>query len=656
MLLYDLNGSYSISEQTVIKMEKTKRHCIMFLIFLILIVPSIGVINAGKNDEMRELPPKYGGTLIIGILTDVTHLNPAISTSYFIDSVSGQIYNSLMEYDYRTLEPVPELAKSWDISDDGLTYTFHLEEDVFWHDGEPFTSADVKFTFEEITIPYHPRGNRTFGGIEFETPDEHTFVMKLKQPYAPLINFFTLWYVGIMPKHIYEGTDILNNPHNWEDPIGTGPFLLEEWVKGSHIKLVRNPNYWRKGKPYLDEVIFQIVPDTSQRLLAFENHELDYVPIMLPLIDIERLNATEGINIVFNGAFGSMHTIQNNLQNEYLSNIKVRKAIAYAINKDQMNELVIDGLFKTATGPLPSSSWAYNPNVEKYEQDVDLANSLLDEAGYPRGSDGTRFSLRMIVGTTGRDKGLPEMEIMRSQLAEVGIDLQLEVYDEATTTQIVYMEQDFDMYLIAGLSTAPDPNMISGYLHSSRILLDNPIPGLYNVMGYDNPRVDELFDTGLTETDVEKRKVIYGELQEIIVDELPCYYLIEDRYPHFYWEDFVGIPVGPYGGARERLDSVWWIKGSDISPDTAAETIASVEAQLSDLADKKYDVSAANAKLNEAREVLEKKDYVNAQKLAEEALDLAEPPKTNYTMYIAGAAVIIIAAIATVWYIRRKNA
>jgi len=598
-----------------------------FAFLLTLLLSSVAVTNAGSNAEMRELPPRYGGTIIIGILTDVTHLNPAISTSYYIDTVSGQIYNSLMEYDYKTLEPVPELAKSWDLSEDGLTYTFHLEEDVYWTDGEPFTSEDVKFTFENITIPYHPRGAATFGGIEFEAPDEHTFVMKLKNSYAPLINYFTLWYVGIMPKHLYEGTDILNNPHNWEDPVGTGPFMLDEWVKGSHIKLVRNPNYWREDEPYLDSVIFKIIPDTSSRLLAFENHEIDYVPLMIPNTELVRLNETDGINVVSCGAFGSMHTIQNNLDNEYLSDIRVRKAIAYAIDKDQFNELVLDNLFKVATGPLPSTSWAYNPDVEKYEQNITLANRLLDEAGYPRGPDGNRFSLRMIIGTTGRDKGVPEMEIMRSQLSEVGIDLQLEVYDEATTTQMVSMERDFDMYLIAGLSTAPDPNMISGYLHSNRILKDDPIPGLYNVMDYNNSRVDELFEMGKVETDVEKRKEIYGELQEIVVNELPCYYLIEDQYFHFYWEDYVGIPAGPYGGARERLDSVWWTGGSENSPEEIAETIADIEAQLNDLATEDYDVTAATAKLEEAKEALENGDYADAETFVSEVLNLAEAPE-----------------------------
>jgi len=623
------------------------------LVFLLVLPTIINSVSALSNKQMRELPPKYGGKLIVSINTDPAHLNPAITTSYFIDVVTGQIYNSLMEYDWRTLEPIPELARSWEISDDGLTYTFHLVENATWHDGVPFTSADVKFTFEQITIPYHPRGNRTFGFIDFETPDDHTVVMHLEHPYAPLINFFTLWYVGIMPKHIYEGTDILDNPHNWEDPIGTGPFILKEWVKGSHISLVRNPNYWQKGKPYLDEVIYRIIPDSSQRLLAFENKEVDYVPIMLPLSELDRLNNTDGINVVFCGAFGSMHTIQNNLQHPILSNKKVRQAIAHAVDKELMNELVNYNLLRVATGPLPSTSWAYNPNVNKYEYDPELAEKLLEEAGYPRGSDGNRFKLELIVGPTGRDKGLPEMEIMRSQLKEVGIVLDLKVYDEATSTDLVYIKHDFDMFLIAGLSTAPDPNMISGYLHSSRILLDNPIPGLWNVMVYNNSRIDELFNSGILETDFEKRKEIYGELQEILVEDLPCYWLIEDRYAHFYWEDFVGIPAGPYGGARERLDDVWWTEGSEISPETAAASIEDAEVKLDELEKKKYDVTEARDKLEEAKEALANYDYVSTQRLANEALGLAKKPRPPYEMYAVGVVVVIVVIAAIILFMRR---
>ncbi len=317
-----------------------------------------------------------------------------------------------------------------------------------------------------------------------------------------------------------------------------------------------------------------------------------------------------------------------------------------------MNELVNYNLFNLATGPLPSSSWAYNPDVEKYDQDLDKAEQLLDDAGYPRGTDGIRFSLELIVGTTGRDKGLPEMEILRSQLEEVGIKLELKVYDEATTTQLVAIEHNFDMYLIAGLSTAPDPNMISGYLHSDRILIDNPVPALYNHMVFSNDRVDELFEMGLIETDVEERKKIYHELQDIIVDELPCYYLIEDRYPHFFWEDFVGIPAGPYGGARERLDDVYWVHGSDLSPEGIQQLLTDVENEIKELEDKNYDVTAAEAKLTEAKTAYMNNDYSNAVQLANEAVDLAEPPQTNYLMY--GLIGIVIVAAIIIIVMRRR--
>jgi len=332
------------------------------------------------------------------------------------------------------------------------------------------------------------------------------------------------------------------------------------------------------------------------------------------------------------------------------------------MDKQQFIDLVFSGYAEYATGPLPPSSPYYNPDVERYEHNVELANQMLDDAGYPMGTDGTRFSLRMNVGTTGRVYGEPEMEALKDQLKDVGIDLVLEIYDEATGTQKVYMERDFDMYLTGGLSTAPDPNMISGYLHSDRIL-DPPIPSLYNVMGFDNARVDELFELGRTESNVEKRGEYYDELQEIIVDQLPAYYLVAGVYPQFYWDDLVGVPAGPYGGGRERLDDAFWMSGNDVSEDTASETIANVETQLVALEDEGYNVIAANAKLNDAIDALDDKEYDNANALAKEVLDLAEPltdvtpdepTEADNTMYYIAAVIIAVVAIAY-FYMKKQS-
>ncbi|EMR73903.1 extracellular solute-binding protein, family 5, partial [Thaumarchaeota archaeon SCGC AB-539-E09] len=461
-------------------------------------------------------------------------------------------------------------------------------------------------------------------------------------------------YAPILPKHIYEGTDIINNPHNWDNPIGTGPFILDEWVRGSYIKLARNPDYWQKDKPYLDEVIFSIIPDESTRLLAFENKELDYIAWDLPLEELERLNNTEGINVVDCSAFGSQHQILFNLQNEYLSNKDVRHAIAYALDKELINELVTEGFYTVATGPVPYSSWAYNPNVNKYEYNKTLSEALLDEAGYPKDSEGNRFDLEVIVGPTGQGSGIKEAEIMRSMLEEVGINLDIRIYDEATTANIVNIEHTFDMYIIAGLSTAPDPNMISGYLHSSRIFLENPIPGLWNLMVYNNSRIDELFDTGLSETDFETRKEIYWELQEIIVDDLPCIWLIAESGPHFYWEDYVGVPAGPYGGARERLDDVWWTGGVDVSRELILEAISDAEQEIAAAAEEDYDVSAATAKLDEAKAAYEAYEYIDAQTFITEAIELLTPPPARTPIELYAAAVAVLIAVAVfVWYKRK---
>ena len=211
--------------------------------------------------------PRYGGTFIVGSGGDPVTLNLATDFSTIDTLAASSIYNMLVKSD-ADLNPQPDLAESWKVSNDGLTYTFQLVKNATWHDGKPFTSADVKFTFAEVLKKYHPRGSVVLNSVEsIETPDPHTVVFKLKQPFDPLMKF-----IGneafIIPKHLYENTDILKNPYNLK-PIGTGPFVFKEWKKGSHIALERNPSYFKKGKPYLDKIIIKVVPDASSRMIAF---------------------------------------------------------------------------------------------------------------------------------------------------------------------------------------------------------------------------------------------------------------------------------------------------------------------------------------------------------------------------------------------------
>ena len=501
---------------------------------------------------------------MVGLSQDPSTLNPAITSMFAEHQVAGQIFNAMMEYECFTIVPVPELAQSWQASPDGLTYTFNLVRNATWHDGVKFTSADIKFTFEEVLPKYHPRGPGTFGANikSVETPDEYTAVFKLKGSFAPLISMMGLWYAGVIPKHIYEGTDIVKNPRNMDNPIGTGPFLFKEWVRGSHIRLVRNPNYWMKDRPYLDEVIFRIIPDDLQRVRALETGDVDYIPMMVPYSEISRLAKKPGLKYVNHAAFGAMYQLQFNLLNPILSKVKVRHGIAHAIDKKFIVDTVTFGLENIATGPLCSTiGWAYNPDVPKYEFDKKRAEALFDEAGYPKKEGGTRFSIRIVIPRWTTDD-VRAAEVIRDQLKDVGIDAQLIVLESAVDNEQTYMKHDFDIHIEPRLSTGPDPNQIRYLYHSENIRLKNPTPGMWNIPIYNNSRVDQLFDQGARETDMTKRAAIYKELQRIIVGDLPVLTIKELSNPHIFKENVVGVPAGPYGGARERLHKVWLMTAS----------------------------------------------------------------------------------------------
>jgi peptide/nickel transport system substrate-binding protein len=224
-------------------------------------------------------PPAAQGerTIVVAMTADPGAINSAITTSGNTHFVADQIFNGLVGLDDQ-LNPVPELAASWDIGAGGKVYTFKLQPNVKWHDGQPFTSADVKFSFEQALLKFH---SRTKAGLEkvlesIDTPDDGTVVFSFKQPYGPLLQRLDVVEAPIIPKHIYEGKDLQKDPANLQ-PIGTGPFKFVEYVKGDHVTLERNPDYFRAGLPHLDKVIFRIIPDANTATLALEQGEVDYL-------------------------------------------------------------------------------------------------------------------------------------------------------------------------------------------------------------------------------------------------------------------------------------------------------------------------------------------------------------------------------------------
>jgi len=604
-----------------------------------------------------EQKPRYGGTMIVANPGDPPTLLPSITTSIYAHFVTGQIFNTLIDYNLDGSER-PELAESWEISKDGLSYTWHLVKNAEWHDGTPFTSADVKYSFEELLPKYHPTGQQSFGCIErVDTPDKYTAVFRLKYAFPPLIKFLGLFNAGVGPKHIFEGSDPRTNPYatGEKPPIGTGPFKFVEWVKGDHITLVKNQKYFKKGRPYLDRIIIKpVARDPMGAILALEKGEIDYFPMYLPLSEVDRLRKVPGI-VVTNLGDEGFNTIGSNimfnLKREPYNNLKFRQAVAHAVDKTEIIAKAFYGKGNPASGPIHSfMKTIFNPATNTtivYKLDREKANQLLDEIGLKKGPDGIRLKVPFAYDMADFSQ-VKTSEVLREQFTKIGIDLVLKPMEPATMYDVVWAKFDYDMALWRSMSTLAEPSV-----GAARAYLTSQIGkgSFTNGMQYSNPRIDELFQKVQREVDENKRLEMYKELQEILVRDLPLIWLVEPDNWSAYRDDFVGIPAGIYGGMRERQDNVWWKKGSELSPEGIAEEIAKAEAEIKRLQGQMYDVSDAVKKLSEAKQALNAGEYSKALTLVSEAAKASRPP---YALYAAGVIAVLVIAGALLFRKRKK--
>ena len=288
--------------------------------------------------------PNAPVTLVIAQGGDPGALNPAVTTSGNTHPVTDQIFNGLVGLDEQ-LNPVPELAERWTVEDDGRTYRFHLRPGVRWHDGQPFTSADVKFTFEEALLRYHSRTRAALEGVldAVETPDQLTAVLRLKRPYSPLLQRLDVVEASMIPKHQFAGQDLLTGGPT-RHPIGTGPFRFMSYAPGDRVVLEKNPHYFRTGLPRVDRVVFRIFPNPATAVAALEAGEVDFVS-SVPGADIERLRSVPGVAVVpsTGGSGGSMcqDVLIPNATRKPFNDVRVRRAFAHAIDRQFIANRVV---------------------------------------------------------------------------------------------------------------------------------------------------------------------------------------------------------------------------------------------------------------------------------------------------------------------------
>jgi peptide/nickel transport system substrate-binding protein len=494
-----------------------------------------------------------GGTLNSILVPEPAMLNLAVNQQTPTQTVSGKIFLGLLTYDFN-LKPLPSLAKSWEMSADGLTYTFHLEPEAKWHDGKPLTSDDVLYTVKEFLPVTHPRAKAIFARCETITaPDAHTVVFKLSAPFGPFLGAFDISNLPVMPKHIYAGTDIVKNPNNLA-PIGSGPFKFKEWVRGSHIHLVRNDAYFKKGLPYLDAVIYRVIPDGASRALALDDGTVQLTQWTdLELFDAQRLGKKPNLTLTTKGYeyFSPIMWLEINNRTAPMNDKRFRQAAMHAIDRNFIKDKILYGFGKVATGPINSKTKFYEPNVKKYDFSIAKAAALLDEMGLKPDASGVRTKVRLIVPPYG-EMVTRACEYIKQSLGKVGVVVNLETTDAGGYAQRV-SNWDFDLKL-SWLYQFGDPalGVTRNYVSSNirKILFTN-------TEGYVNPEVDKLADAAALEVADTKRQALYSQMQKIIVEDVPIAWLVEMEFPTIYDKRIQNL-VTTAIGIHESFDTVYF--------------------------------------------------------------------------------------------------
>lgn len=474
--------------------------------------------------------------------------------------------NDKLEYFPLLVEEVPTVENGG-ISEDSLTWTLHLREGVQWHDGEPFTSEDVCFTWEMIMMDGTDVRSRVgWDRIEeCKTPDDQTVVFEFSEVDAPFL--WRLTSAEVLPEHILGGLTAEEfNGHEWfRAPVGTGPFMFGEWVGGDHITVVKNPAYFVEGQPYLDEVIYRVVPDANTLLNMTETGEVD-VQFRVQDDLANLVDDMEGVErITVQSLTPWLIWINNN--HPLFQDERTRQALAYGFDKVVICEEIFRGLSEPADSAIsPLIEWAYNPDIKKFRHDPEQAKALLEEVGW-RDEDGD--GVREAHGVDGVEDGTPLsfetaniageqvridlLSLVHAQWKEVGIEAEINLVDVGKMFGDMHPNNNFETsYSYIGRYADPD----IGALYLDREEFDNKS----NYTGYSNPEVDELILKSQRTANRQERGEYLREAQAIIAEEVPMLFIGWRANTTAVNERVQGYKPQPSGYGEMWNIREWWVK------------------------------------------------------------------------------------------------
>lgn len=519
----------------------------------VLLATMIAIFTGAIPGESADTP-KRGGSIVF-VTDKIPSLNP-LHGSYITGYVTTSIFAGLTRLNSKD-EVVPYLAKSWTVSDDGLTYTFKLAENATFHDGKPITSEDVAFSIG-IIQKGHRFGKQMFGPIEkMDTSDPHTLICRLSKPHGPLLVAATSpRHLPIMPKHVYGAGDFRKSPGH-KNPVGSGPFRLKKgWKLDEYVILERNENHFHGDTPYLDRVILRVVSDKTSIRVGLERNELHVASGggLIRYRDIASFEEIPHLNVTqLKTPSGGGIYLEFNHRKEFFKNKKVRQAIAYAIDRSYIANVLHDGRTKASVGPIPYSNLFFDKNLKGYPYDVEKAKKLLDEAGYPPKENGIRFEFKVayIAPPFQPDNQLIIGEYIGTSLKKVGIKVIQQPLPRSSWSAKM-KNWDYDSAL-PNVGDKVDPAVGVGRLYRCDNIKHQPYT---NTSGFCNKKVDELFKRGAMEPDHEKRKAIYSEVQKLLLEEVPMVWLRDMVSWRFHHKDLY-IPTY---GHTEFFDEMYWKK------------------------------------------------------------------------------------------------
>jgi peptide/nickel transport system substrate-binding protein len=520
-----------------------------------------------------------GGVWTAASSADASTLNPILWADNASSSVGRYLYPALIGQEPFTGEIVPtEMAERWEVSEDGLTWTFYLREGATWSDGEAIDANDFKFTYDAIAseLVETPRKSLVEGIESIEVIDDYTVAVTFKEVKCDGLLDLVL---GWLPSHLYaeDFSDVMENPLNEEPTVSGGELLFQSWARDDNIVLLRNDNFW-EGAPLMDGYITKVVPDPGARLAQLQSNEVSQIPVQPE--QLATVNADSNVT-VYNFKDDGYDYIGLNLANPdnpqpgqdedgnlveqdphpILSDINVRKAIAHALDYDAIIDSVYLGQgYQIAANVLPAIEWAHDASIQPYENDPERAAALLEEAGWVdsdgdgvREKDGQPLTLELLTNagnTTREDLGV----LVQDQLNSIGFDIDFQAIEFGALVDRL-LGQTYDMVIIGWTGTGTDPNDDT-FWHSK---YDTPGSG-FNFVSYQNPEIDQLLEDGIAVIGCapEDRAPIYQQIQQIIHDDVPYVFISGGVGNVGYRNEWGGLDPGPWDFSWNIQD--WFLK------------------------------------------------------------------------------------------------